>query len=96
MSEEVKEKEVAEENAPVTDEQTPSGEDHKKDKKKKLNEKVAALEKEKEELSDRLLRKVAEFDNYRKRTEKEKPKPTTTTPATARRLRVKWTATPFQ
>lgn len=72
MSEEVKKKEVAEENAPVTDEQTPSGEDHKKDKKKKLNEKVAALEKEKEELSDRLLRKVAEFDNYRKRTEKEK------------------------
>ena len=44
----------------------------KKEKKKKTDEVLLALQKEKDELSDRLLRKVAEFDNYRKRTEKEK------------------------
>ena len=43
-----------------------------KEKKKKAEEKIEEMEKEKAELSDRLLRKVAEFDNYRKRTEKEK------------------------
>ena len=33
---------------------------------------VAALEKERDELRDRLLRKTAEFDNYRKRVDKER------------------------
>lgn len=37
----------------------------KKDKKDKKDEKI-------DELNDRLLRNLAEFDNYRKRTEKEK------------------------
>ena len=35
-------------------------------------EQFEALQKEKQELYDRLLRKQAEFDNFRKRTEKEK------------------------
>ncbi len=37
----------------------------------KLKKKVEALEVEKNELNDRFLRKVAEFDNYKKRTETE-------------------------
>ena len=47
--------------------------------KKKNDSRIEELEKEKEvlkksneELSDKFLRKVAEFDNYRKRTEREK------------------------
>jgi molecular chaperone GrpE len=42
--------------------------------KKKTNQLTAELNKlkeEKEELHDQLLRKIAEFDNYRKRTERE-------------------------
>ncbi len=37
-----------------------------------IEEKLEASEKEIEELKDQLLRKIAEFDNYRKRTLKEK------------------------
>src|SRR5258708_448177 len=33
---------------------------------------VAALERERDELRDRLLRTAADFDNYRKRTERER------------------------
>ena len=33
---------------------------------------AAALQKERDELQDRLLRTVAEFDNYRKRTDRER------------------------
>ncbi len=36
-----------------------------------LEEKVAALEQESAQLKDQLLRKMAEFENYRRRTEKE-------------------------
>lgn len=50
-----------------------------KKNKKKNDSRIEELEKEKEvlkksneELSDKFLRKVAEFDNYRKRTEREK------------------------
>lgn len=79
MSEE-KEKEVMEETAAEnTEEAVPEAKPEekskdcsKKEKKKKVEEKIEELEKEKAELSDRLLRKAAEFDNYRKRTEKEK------------------------
>lgn len=39
---------------------------------KKLEEKVETLQKEKEELYQRVLRLQAEFDNYKKRTQKEK------------------------
>lgn len=51
----------------------------KKDKKKKgsskseeFEKKIKELEDKNAELSDRFLRKVAEFDNYRKRTDREK------------------------
>ena len=40
--------------------------------KKDLNKKLGEVEKEKNEFSDRLLRTMAEFDNYRKRVAREK------------------------
>jgi len=46
----------------------------KSDEKKELTpeEKIAALEKENADLKDQLLRRAADFDNYRKRMMKEK------------------------
>ena len=41
-------------------------------KEPSLEEKIEALEKENAELKDQLLRRAADFDNYRKRTIKEK------------------------
>jgi molecular chaperone GrpE len=41
-------------------------------KEPSAEEKIAALEKENAELKDQLLRRAADFDNYRKRTIKEK------------------------
>ena len=38
---------------------------------KKLEEKITALEEEKGQLKDQVLRKMAEFENYKRRTEKE-------------------------
>ena len=49
------------EEAPAQEEKEPTPE-----------EKIAALEKENAELKDQLLRRAADFDNYRKRTIKEK------------------------
>ncbi len=46
--------------------------DTSKQKLADLEEKLTAAAGEAAELKDRLLRKAAEFDNYRKRTEKEK------------------------
>ena len=40
--------------------------------KKKKDKKLEALENEKKDLEDRVMRQMAEFENYRKRTEKEK------------------------
>jgi len=40
--------------------------------KKKTDKKLEALKEKNEELEDRVKRQMAEFDNYRKRTEKEK------------------------
>ena len=39
---------------------------------KKKDKKLEALETQKKELEDRVMRQMAEFENYRKRTEKEK------------------------
>ena len=39
---------------------------------KKKDKKVEALENQKKELEDKVMRQMAEFENYRKRTEKEK------------------------
>ncbi len=44
----------------------------KGDKKKKKDKKQDALKEKVEELEDRVKRQMAEFDNFRKRTEKEK------------------------
>ena len=45
----------------------------KKEKKKnKKDEEIASLQKELDEKSDLLMRTAAEFDNYKKRTEREK------------------------
>ncbi len=42
------------------------------DKIEELTEKVEALEEERDELNDRVLRKAAEFENYRRRMDREK------------------------
>ncbi len=45
---------------------------HKKGKWKKNDKKMEALKQKNEELEDRVMRQMAEFENFRKRTEKEK------------------------
>lgn len=47
-------------------------EEEKKEKELTPEEKIATLEKENAELKDQLLRRAADFDNYRKRMLKEK------------------------
>ena len=72
-AEEAKTEEASEEQEAETEEQTEDQTEEKaskkffgkKDKKDKKDEKI-------EELTDRLTRQMAEFDNFRKRTEKEK------------------------
>ena len=72
-AEEAKTEEASEEQEAETEEQTEDKTEEKaskkffgkKDKKDKKDEKI-------EELTDRLTRQMAEFDNFRKRTEKEK------------------------
>lgn len=62
--------EVAEE---VTEAEAPAEEkDSKKSKKNKTDKKIDALEEKNAELEDRVKRQMAEFENFRKRTEKEK------------------------
>ena len=51
---------------------------------------ISALERERDELHDRLLRTAAEFDNYRKRIERERRE----TGATSRRRTCCWTCCP--
>lgn len=51
--------------AEVDEEKTAKDKDKKKEKKDKKDEKIA-------ELTDKVTRQMAEFDNFRKRTEKEK------------------------
>ncbi len=51
---------------------TSSAEPAKEEKEPTPEEKIAALEKENAELKDQLLRRAADFDNYRKRMLKEK------------------------
>lgn len=58
----------------VANDDTAKGKSDKKTKKKadKVDKRVEALEAEIADLKDRDLRRQAEFDNFRKRTEKEK------------------------
>ena len=64
---ETEEKEVKEEAQEAKVEEAPAEE-----KEPTLEEKYAALEKENADLKDQLLRRAADFDNYRKRMIKEK------------------------
>ena len=78
-TEEVKapEAEAVETEAPA-EEKKPDKKDSKEDRKdkkaakKKDEEKLAALEAEKAELNDKFLRICAEYDNFRRRSQKEK------------------------
>ena len=71
LEEEAKEKETAqtpdtqEEKDDAEQEATVEKEDKKKEKKNPLQEKI-------DELNDKVLRQMAEFENFRKRTDKEK------------------------
>lgn len=69
-SEKTKTEETAEESKAAADAQEASKAD-KKEKKKK-DKKQDAMKERVEELEDRVKRQMAEFDNFRKRTEKEK------------------------
>lgn len=64
------EQQVTEENAEAQVEEKSEAEEAPKEPT--AEEKIAALEKENAELKDQLLRRAADFDNYRKRTIKEK------------------------
>jgi molecular chaperone GrpE len=54
----------------AAEEEKEEGSKHKSFKKK--DKKLEALENQKKELEDKVMRQMAEFENYRKRTEKEK------------------------
>ena len=62
--------ETSQEEAAETEEETQEGGILKNFKKK--DKKLEALENQKKELEDKVMRQMAEFENYRKRTEKEK------------------------
>ena len=74
--EENKNQEVVEETVEETVEAEPqaetAAEEPTKEKPKKSKKKKDERDEKIEELSDKLLRQMAEFDNFRKRTEKEK------------------------
>ena len=71
VNEEVNEETVNEsEKEPVTEE--PAAEDSKEKEKKKKKEKKDKKDEQIEELTDRVKRQLAEFENFRNRTEKEK------------------------
>ena len=61
----------AEKEQPAEEKEKTSGKKDKKEKKEKKSKKDPR-DQQIEELKDRLMRQMAEFDNYRKRTEKEK------------------------
>ena len=65
------ENEKAEEN-PETENAAEQSEEVEEKNEETPEEKIAALEKENAELKDQLLRRAADFDNYRKRMMKEK------------------------
>ena len=70
--------EIKEETAEVKEEAAAPEEEKKADKKekksgrKKDDERVAALESEKAALNDKFLRLAAEYENFRRRSQKEK------------------------
>ncbi len=56
----------------VTPEETPKKEKPKKPKSTKQDKEIASLKEELAAQKDQMLRTLAEYDNYRKRTQKEK------------------------
>ncbi|MBR4644042.1 MAG: nucleotide exchange factor GrpE [Bacteroidaceae bacterium] len=78
MSEELKNEEQKEQQEPQetanaqAETDTEKEVDQETEKELTVEEQLDAAKKEIEELNDKLLRKIAEFDNYRKRTLKEK------------------------
>lgn len=73
-TEDVKEAVEAENSAEASSEDNKAEDENKKSKKSKgkSDKKLEALEEAKAELEDRVKRQMAEFENFRKRTEKEK------------------------
>ena len=71
-SESVPETENAEDMVKETDKEESKEEKKEKKKKEKTDKKQDALKQRIEELEDRVKRQMAEFENFRKRTEKEK------------------------
>lgn len=73
-TEEMAEEETEEKEAEETEAKTEESEEDKKSEKKLLGKKNKKDKKDEkiEELTDRLARQMAEFDNFRKRTDKEK------------------------
>ena len=64
---------AAEQNSETADgAEKASGKKDKKDKKSKDDKKVKALQEKIDELTDKTVRQLAEFENFRNRTEKEK------------------------
>ncbi len=70
MAEDIKKEETAEEEVKTESEE--KAEAPKKEKKPRKNAEAEKLKEELEKNKDLLLRTAAEFDNYKKRTEKEK------------------------
>jgi len=66
------EEQVTEENPETAEEENESSEDKKGFKKKRADKKADELKEKIAELEDRSLRQMAEFQNFRNRTEKEK------------------------
>jgi molecular chaperone GrpE len=62
---------MADHTAPKTKEKKDTAKKTQATKSKKYLKEIDKLKSEKEQLHDQLLRKVAEFDNYKKRTERE-------------------------
>ena len=65
-------KEAVNMDAPLEAEEAVAQDKDKKSKKHKGDKKLEALENKNAELEDRVKRQMAEFENFRKRTEKEK------------------------
>ena len=64
---------AAEQNSETADDaEKASGKKDKKEKKSKDDKKVKALQEKIDELTDKTVRQLAEFENFRNRTEKEK------------------------
>lgn len=72
IPEETESTEAAEENAAEENAETENGKEEKKEKKGFFSKKKDPRDTQIEELTDQVKRSMAEFDNYRKRTEKEK------------------------